>query len=101
MRIDHLAALVMIRQLIETEEHQAELAALVRSGPDLADTGSDCDALRTAIRNKDATPVIPGRRLRKRQISFDKRRDKFRWMVEAVFCRRRHRRLLDLIESGP
>ncbi len=90
----------MIRQLIETEEHQAELAAVFRSGPDLADTGSDCDALRTAIRNKDATPVIPGRRSRKRQISVDERRDKFRWMVEAVFCRH-HRRLLDLIESGP
>ncbi len=53
----------------------------------LADKGYDCDALRTAIRNKGATPVIPGRRCRKRKISFDKRRYKFRWMVEAVFCR--------------
>ncbi|QLH40022.1 MAG: IS5 family transposase [Defluviicoccus sp.] len=53
----------------------------------LADKGYDSDTLRTVIRNKGATPVIPGRRCRKRKISFDKRRYKFRWMVEAVFCR--------------
>ena len=53
----------------------------------LADKGYDCDTLRTVIRNKGAKPVIPGRRSRKRKIRFDKHQYKFRWMVEAVFCR--------------
>ena len=41
----------------------------------LADKGYECDAPRTAICDKGATPVISGRRSRKHQISFDKRRD--------------------------
>jgi transposase len=53
----------------------------------LADKGYDSDTLRTAIRDKGAKPVIPGRRSRKRKIRFDKHRYKFRWLVEAVFCR--------------
>lgn len=53
----------------------------------LADKGYDSDALRTAIRDKGAKPVILGRRSRKRTVSFDNRRYKFRWLVEAVFCR--------------
>jgi transposase len=53
----------------------------------LADKGYDSDTLRTAIRDKRAKPVIPGRRSRKRTVRFDKRRYKFRWLVEAVFCR--------------
>ena len=53
----------------------------------LADKGDDSDTLRTVIRNKGTTPVIPGRRCRKRKISFDKHRYRSRWMVEAVFCR--------------
>jgi transposase len=36
---------------------------------------------------KGAKPVIPGRKSRKRKIRFDRNRYKFRWMVEAVFCR--------------
>ena len=53
----------------------------------LADKGYDADALRTAIRDKGARPVITWRRTRKRKIRFDKRRYTFRWLVEAVFCR--------------
>ena len=53
----------------------------------LADKGYDSDKLRTTIRAKGATPVIPGRVSRKRTVRFDKTRYKFRWMAEAVFCR--------------
>lgn len=53
----------------------------------LADKGYDSDKLRAAIRDKGAKPVIPGRKSRKRKIRFDKTRYKFRWMIEAVFCR--------------
>lgn len=53
----------------------------------LADKGYDSDKLRTKIKEKGAKPVIPGRKSRKKPIRFDKLRYKFRWMVEAVFCR--------------
>jgi len=53
----------------------------------LADKGYDSDKLRKSIRDKGARPVIPGRKSRKRTIRFDQNRYKFRWMVEAVFCR--------------
>ena len=53
----------------------------------LADKRYDSDKLRDSIRAKGAKPVIPGRKSRKRKIRFDRNRYKFRWMVEAVFCR--------------
>lgn len=53
----------------------------------LADKGYDSDKLRAKIKEKGANPVIPGRKSRKNPIRFDKLRYKFRWMVEAVFCR--------------
>ncbi len=53
----------------------------------LADKGYDSDKLRNSIRDKGAKPVIPGRKSRKRKVRFDKKRYKFRWMIEAVFCR--------------
>ncbi|CAK0779887.1 transposase [Azospirillaceae bacterium] len=53
----------------------------------LADKGYDSDKLRGAIRDRGAKPVIPGRKSRKRIIPLDKKRYKFRWMIEAVFCR--------------
>jgi transposase len=53
----------------------------------LADKGYDSDKLRAKIRQKGAKPVIPGRKSLKKPIRFDKVRYKFRWMVEAVFCR--------------
>ncbi len=53
----------------------------------LADKGYDSGKLRAKIKEKGAKPVIPGRKSRKKPIRFDKVRYKFRWMVEAVFCR--------------
>ena len=53
----------------------------------LADKGYDSDRLRKSIRDKGARPVIPGRKSRKRKVRFDRNRYKFRWMIEAVFCR--------------
>ena len=53
----------------------------------LADKGYDSDKLRAVIRDKGARPVIPGRSSRKRKVRFDKSRYRFRWTVEAVFCR--------------
>lgn len=53
----------------------------------LADKGYVRDKLREKIRERGAKPVIPGRKSRRKPIRFDKVRYKFRWMVEAVFCR--------------
>lgn len=56
-----------------------------------ADKGYDTDWLRADLREKSITPVIPGKRGRKRRIRHDKRRYRERWRVEATF-----RRLKDL-----
>ena len=53
----------------------------------LADKGYDSDKLRASIREKGAKPVIPGRKSRKRKVRLDTKRYKFRWSIEAVFCR--------------
>lgn len=52
-----------------------------------ADKGYDADWLRADLREKGITPVIPGKRSRKRKIRHDKRRYRERWRVEATFCR--------------
>ncbi|CAA2136997.1 hypothetical protein MBLL_00441 (plasmid) [Methylobacterium bullatum] len=51
------------------------------------DEGYDADWLRADLREKGITPVIPGKRSRKRKIHHDKRRYRERWHVEATFCR--------------
>ena len=53
----------------------------------LGDKGYDADALRRALREAGATPVIPGRRNRKRTIRYDKGRYRDRHLVENAFCR--------------
>ena len=53
----------------------------------LGDKGYDADALRRSLREAGATPVIPGRRNRKRTIQYEKRRYKDRHLVEDAFCR--------------
>ena len=53
----------------------------------LGDKGYDADALRRALSEAGATPVIPGRRNRKRTIQYDKRRYRDRHLVENAFCR--------------
>jgi transposase len=52
-----------------------------------ADKGYDADWLRVDLRDKGITPIIPGKRDRKRKIRHDKRRYRERWRVEATFCR--------------
>ena len=53
----------------------------------IADRGYDANRLRQTLRAQGTTPVIPGRRNRKRPIQYDQRRYKDRWRVEAMFCR--------------
>ncbi len=53
----------------------------------LADRGYDADALRHGLRAMGTTPVIPGRRSRKRPVRHDSRRYRGRWAVEAAICR--------------
>ena len=53
----------------------------------LADRGYDANHLRAHLRQNATTPVIPGRRSRKRPIRHDKRRYQDRWRIEAAFCR--------------
>lgn len=52
-----------------------------------ADKGYDADWLRIDLQDKGITPIIPGRRGRKRKIRHDKRRYRERWRIEATFCR--------------
>lgn len=52
-----------------------------------ADKGYDADWLRTDLREKGITPIIPGKRGRKRKIRHDKRRYRERWRIEATFNR--------------
>ncbi len=53
----------------------------------IADKGYDADALRRQLRAAGTTPIIPGRRTRKRAIHYDRARYKDRWRIEAAFCR--------------
>lgn len=52
-----------------------------------ADKGYDADWLRADLRASGITPVIPGKRGRKRRIRHDKRRYRERWRIEATFYR--------------
>lgn len=52
-----------------------------------ADKGYDADWLRANLREKGITPIIPGKRGRKRKIRHDKRRYRERWRIEATFNR--------------
>ena len=45
------------------------------------------DRLRRSLRETGTTPVIPGRRNRKRTIRYDKQRYRDRHLVENAFCR--------------
>lgn len=53
----------------------------------IADRGYDANRLRSKLRDQGTTPIIPGRRNRKRPIQYDERRYRDRWLVEAMFCR--------------
>ena len=52
-----------------------------------ADKGYDADWLRADLRAQGITPIIPGKRGRKRRIRHDKRRYRERWRIEATFNR--------------
>jgi transposase len=58
-----------------------------RIGYLIADKGYDADPLRARLRAQKTTPVIPGRRGRKRAIRHDTHRYKDRWRIENTFCR--------------
>jgi transposase len=65
----------------------ALLAKIDRLRRLIGDKGYDADSLRAALRNQQATPVIPGRSNRKRKIRHDRGRYRERWRIEAAFCR--------------
>ena len=56
----------------------------------LGDKGYDADRLRRALREIGTTPVIPGRRNRKRAIRYDRQPYKDRHLIENAFCRIKH-----------
>ncbi|MCP3411329.1 IS5 family transposase [Bradyrhizobium sp. CCGB01] len=69
---------------------KAAAALLERAGPMrylLGDKGYDADRLRRLARQAGATPVIPGRRNRRRTIRYDKQRYRGRHLIENAFCR--------------
>ncbi|WP_408735067.1 IS5 family transposase [Acidomonas methanolica] len=69
---------------------KAAPALLERAGPMrylLGDKGYDADLLRHLAREAGATPVIPGRRNRKRAIRYDEQRYRSRHLIENAFCR--------------
>jgi transposase len=52
-----------------------------------ADKGYDADWLRTDLRRNGITPVIPGKRDRKRRIRHDRPRYRERWRIAAMVNR--------------
>lgn len=49
--------------------------------------GCDADQLRRSLRDAGTTPVIPGRRNRKRTVRYDKQRYLGRHLIQNAFCR--------------
>ena len=69
---------------------KAALALLERAGRMrylLGDKGYDANSLRKALREKGTSPVIPGRRNRKRAIRYDQQRYPSRHLIENAFYR--------------
>jgi len=69
---------------------KAAPALLERAGPMrylLGDKGYDANRLRTSLRENGTSPVIPGRRNRKRAIRYDQHRYRSRHLIENAFCR--------------
>ena len=63
------------------------LARLGRARYVVADKGYDADALRRAVREAGAVPVIPGRSNRKRAVRYDRERYRGRHLIKNAFCR--------------
>ena len=53
----------------------------------LGDKGYDANGLRRSLREIGTTPVIHGRRNRKRAVRYDKQRYRDRHLIENAFCR--------------
>ena len=53
----------------------------------LGDKGYDADRLRRSLREAGATPVIPGRRNRKRAVRYDQNRYRDHHLIENACCR--------------
>jgi transposase len=53
----------------------------------LADRGYDADWFREALIDKFTRPCVPGRKLRKKTVKYDKRRYKRRNRIERMFGR--------------
>lgn len=69
---------------------KAAPALLERAGPMrylLGDKGYDANRLRKSLRENGTSPVIPGRRNRKRAIRYDEQRYRSRHLIENAFCR--------------
>ncbi|KAJ8134669.1 hypothetical protein OY671_012118 [Metschnikowia pulcherrima] len=65
-------------------------ASLERAGRmrySLGDKGYDANSLRKTSRENGTSPVIPGRRNRKRAIRYDSQRYRGRHLIENAFCR--------------
>ncbi len=69
---------------------RAAPALFERAGPMrylLGDKGYDADGLRRLLRANKTTPVIPGRRNRKKTVHYDQQRYRERRLIENAFCR--------------
>lgn len=53
----------------------------------LGDKGYDANSLRKTLRENGTSPVIPGRRNRKRAIRYDQQRYRTRHLIENALCR--------------
>ena len=53
----------------------------------MGEKGYDADHPRRSLRENGTTPVIPGRRNRKRAIHYDRQRYRDRHLIESAFCR--------------
>jgi transposase len=53
----------------------------------LGDKGYDASTLRKTLRENGTSPVIPGRRNRKRTVRYDQQRYRDRHLIKNAFCR--------------
>lgn len=53
----------------------------------LGEKGYDANRLRKALRENGTSPVIPGRRNRKRAVRYDHQRYRDRHLIKNAFCR--------------
>ena len=71
-----------------------ELTENITGYPVIADRGYDSDVFRRQLEGNNNTPVIPGRKNRKKEIVYERQRNGKRGVIERIFGKIRENRRL-------